>query len=325
MDELTIKTITAAERSTPWQAALQDCFASLAVYDKCSGNREAAISTRTIDELCLSVVNSVDHACMQERSSLSSMGGDFLVASVQLAGEGRLDQNERSAYVACGDMVFFNGSQPFEWHFPGDFRQLVVRIPYAKLRFRLPPQHIVLNHTIPCASGMAKIAADYLMLLYREANNVEPGIGKDLASSAVDVIAGALNACRQAQAGPHTRLQALQIHQAKAFIQKNIRDPELGPAMVAAALGISVRYLHYLFNASGVSVGRSILQLRLTGCAEALTRRGNDMESISTIAYAWGFNSAVHFSRVFRAAHGMSASDYRALHAESKAPLAYAA
>ncbi|WP_017522391.1 helix-turn-helix domain-containing protein [Pusillimonas noertemannii] len=36
---------------------------------------------------------------------------------------------------------------------------------------------------------------------------------------------------------------------------------------------------------------------------------------VSEIAYAWGFNSIAHFSRVFRARYGMSPFEYRELHA----------
>jgi len=36
--------------------------------------------------------------------------------------------------------------------------------------------------------------------------------------------------------------------------------------------------------------------------------------TVSEIAFSWGFNSAAHFTRAFRAKYGMAPSEYRRMH-----------
>jgi AraC-like DNA-binding protein len=73
---------------------------------------------------------------------------------------------------------------------------------------------------------------------------------------------------------------------------------------------MSVRYLHRLFEDAGASVRATILARRLDRCRDALA--GSPRRSISEIAFAWGFNDAAHFSRVFKARFGGSPRDLRA-------------
>lgn len=47
-------------------------------------------------------------------------------------------------------------------------------------------------------------------------------------------------------------------------------DPCLSPETVAAAFGISTRYLHSLFKNDAMTIGRYFRTLRLQGCRRAL-------------------------------------------------------
>jgi AraC-like DNA-binding protein len=76
-------------------------------------------------------------------------------------------------------------------------------------------------------------------------------------------------------------------------------------------LGISLRYLHRLFEDVGDSVGRLILAQRRDRCRDALANPPYARRSVSEIAFACGFNDAAHFSRSFKARLGMSPRDAR--------------
>ncbi|MFE2060360.1 helix-turn-helix domain-containing protein [Streptomyces sp. NPDC059446] len=82
---------------------------------------------------------------------------------------------------------------------------------------------------------------------------------------------------------------------------------------MARAHHISVRYLHRLFEAEGITVARFIKQRRLDQCARELARRSPSPPTVSSIAGRWGFVNAAHFSRTFRAVHGHSPVQWRAL------------
>uniref|UniRef100_UPI0004C754E5 helix-turn-helix domain-containing protein n=1 Tax=Streptomyces sp. NRRL S-31 TaxID=1463898 RepID=UPI0004C754E5 len=104
------------------------------------------------------------------------------------------------------------------------------------------------------------------------------------------------------------RMSLLRI---RAYIDQHLTDPDLAPDVIARAHHISVRYLHKLFELEDITVSRWIQQRRLEQCRRDLARREVAGLTIAAIAHRWGFTSASHFSRVFRAAYGVSPAEWR--------------
>lgn len=100
------------------------------------------------------------------------------------------------------------------------------------------------------------------------------------------------------------------------YVQKVIEDslgqPGLTPASLASRLSISVRHLYRLFEDEGDSVCRYIQRARLKRSADDLANPFLKKESITSIAYKWGFTDSAHFSRSFKKQFEQSPKDYRA-------------
>jgi AraC-like DNA-binding protein len=99
-----------------------------------------------------------------------------------------------------------------------------------------------------------------------------------------------------------------QIH---AFIQQHLRNPELSPAVTAAAHHISVRLLHKLFHEQGQTVAGWIRQCRLERSQRDLVDPTQASRPVAAVAVRWGFGSTTHFTRAFRAAYGLPPHHYR--------------
>jgi AraC-like DNA-binding protein len=95
------------------------------------------------------------------------------------------------------------------------------------------------------------------------------------------------------------------------FISAHISDPMLGPAEIAAAVGISIRHLHRLFSVSGSTLGASIRSQRLNLCRIDLANPRLHERSITEIAFSRGFSDSSHFSHCFRQQFGISARGFR--------------
>jgi len=91
-----------------------------------------------------------------------------------------------------------------------------------------------------------------------------------------------------------TRLAAV-----KHYVDLHLADPTLTPASVAAALGISARQLHRLFEPSNVSFARYVSRQRLLRCRDAIAGATGTGRSVVDIAFGWGFNSMATFYRAF--------------------------
>jgi AraC-like DNA-binding protein len=81
--------------------------------------------------------------------------------------------------------------------------------------------------------------------------------------------------------------------------------------MIAAENHVSLRYLHKLFETQQMTVAGWIRQRRLERCRRDLRDPALSHLPVSAIAARSGLIDAAHFSRVFRAAYGISPSEYR--------------
>lgn len=95
------------------------------------------------------------------------------------------------------------------------------------------------------------------------------------------------------------------------YVEDNLRDPMLTPASIAAGLRISPRYLRTIFAAAGEKVSSYIIRRRLEECGRQIRDPNWAGHTLTEIAFAWGFNSAAHFTRTFHEHFGMPPRDYR--------------
>ncbi len=84
--------------------------------------------------------------------------------------------------------------------------------------------------------------------------------------------------------------------------------PNLTPARVAQAEGISERYLQKLFEGVGDNFTHYLRERRLQRAWADLSNPAEAHQSISEIAYRYGFGDSAHFSRAFRHRFGLAAA-----------------
>src|SRR5258707_1114200 len=77
-------------------------------------------------------------------------------------------------------------------------------------------------------------------------------------------------ACGAGIGDHHEALRSARIEAAKRYIELHLADPGLTPAKAAAALNISVRQLHLVFEPGGTSFAQYLLCRRLEECRAAL-------------------------------------------------------
>jgi acetamidase/formamidase/AraC-like DNA-binding protein len=108
-----------------------------------------------------------------------------------------------------------------------------------------------------------------------------------------------------------TATQAAILHRLCRTIERKLDDPDLTPARVAEAEGISERYMQKLFEGSGSSFTHYLRERRLQRTSAELSSPAEAHHSISEIAFRNGFNDSAHFSRAFRHRFGVSPREFR--------------
>jgi AraC-like DNA-binding protein len=97
----------------------------------------------------------------------------------------------------------------------------------------------------------------------------------------------------------------------RAFVQRNLVDPDLTIERIADRMQCTKRYLHKVFSEEGQTLNQYIWSERLERCRAELCRVELADRSITEIAFACGFSNAAHFSRSFRARFGQPPRLYR--------------
>ena len=122
-------------------------------------------------------------------------------------------------------------------------------------------------------------------------------------------------ACGASDEGRWSRresLRATQLEAAKLYVEDHLSEPNLTPGNAAAALGISVRHLHLLFEPTGTSFAQYVARQRLVQCRASLSCPTGARRSVADIAFGWGFNSLATFYRAFEREFGSAPAALRA-------------
>ena len=99
------------------------------------------------------------------------------------------------------------------------------------------------------------------------------------------------------------------------LIERDYADPDLGPEAVAAACGISKRYLQTLLAASGTSFVAELNATRLDRASELLTDPRAAGLAVADVAFRCGFLDPGYFTRLFRKRFGITPREWRGGHA----------
>lgn len=97
---------------------------------------------------------------------------------------------------------------------------------------------------------------------------------------------------------------------AERYIDRHLRDPELGPGVISQAISVSPRTLHRAFAMTNETVMGYVRRRRLDQARSEISTAGR-ATSFASLAARWQFADAAHFSRSFRQRYGLSPAEYR--------------
>jgi AraC-like DNA-binding protein len=177
-----------------------------------------------------------------------------------------------------------------------------VHLPMAALRAMVPG----LDDIVGCelaSGGALSLAMDYSEMLLRHPAAVDEA-GLAIAAHLLDLAAIGLGAradvALQARRGG---LRAVSLKAVLMILEKRFAEPDFSAQKLAAAAGLSERYVNELLYEAGASFTTRLNELRLRKAA-ALLARGE--RRISDIAFDCGFNDLSYFNRCFRRRFGLT-------------------
>ncbi len=131
--------------------------------------------------------------------------------------------------------------------------------------------------------------------------------GPQLGSQLMDMLAFTLLTGRRRHAGRRRVGPEGAAHRSSSGSKPISAMPTCRSRKIAGANGMSLRYLHLLFEDCEMSASEWIWNRRLQLAYDEIAK--GDGRSITSIAFDHGFNSSAHFSTMFRRKYGVSPRD----------------
>lgn len=245
------------------------------------------------------VISSPQHVVRSKRQIAKACDDEFLL-SIQLDDQGIVRQDGREAILNPGDFTLYDSTRPYTLTFNRPFHQLVIQVPHKILsNYLVNPEHYTACR-IQGGQGIGAVTSQFIRSVAQELDGVEVK-SPQLSENLMNLIAMAFSSSVILKdVYQQSAVQDALLRRVKNYIENNLTDPELSLEKIAMAHGVTSRYLHKIFKEEEYSISRYILIQRLMHCRDLLADARYSGHSIEQIAFTQGFNSAAHFSRVFK-------------------------
>lgn len=152
----------------------------------------------------------------------------------------------------------------------------------------------------------------YCAMLDMRGPLVSPGLIAHTVETIIDLVGLATGAKGESTELAGMRgLKAARLSAILASIKRNFADPHCSALSIAQELGLSLRYVHNLLQASGIGFSERVLELRLQRTRTMLADRRHDHLRVSEVALVCGFSDISYFNRSFRRRFGITPSSAR--------------
>jgi AraC-like DNA-binding protein len=302
--------VPAAEAFDCWRDLISDTFVPLTAVPTTNRPFRGELRVVTHPAVQLTEVRAAGQHVQRTRRLIAESSEDYLLASIQLGGRGRVEQDGRTAELTPGAMSFYDSTRPYTLHFDDAFRQLVVQSPRRPLLAAagIVDDAVHVTATALEAGGPGSVLAGFfssLSLLHDH----DPAGALQLSAHAPGLLASALRlAAGQRPTGPDAA--DLDRERVLAHLRTHAADPGLDADSIAAACHLSRRALFRLFEGQPESLADTLRRVRVDRAAEMLA--AHPRRPVALVGVACGFAGEVQFHRVFRAVTGQTPAQYRA-------------
>lgn len=311
IESFTTAGLAPRQRRHFWSEVTSRVFTPLDARPRFLDDFNAQLHRASLGVLSLSRAISSPAAVIHTAQSARQTSEQVFLLHLQAEGSSINRQDGREALLERGDFTLCDSSRPYSVTF-GDLNDmLVLRIAAPLLRDRIVNPESFTALRISGTEGVGALASHVLRQLWTQtASGLDPRIAERLGANLLDLLVTALCA-RQPETTAGSSLANAQRIRVRYFIEDHLTEPGLDAHVVAAAVHITPRYVHRLFEGGGETLGQYVLRRRLEECARRLRDPADAARSVTEIAFDCGFTDASYFGRSFRQRYGQTPREFR--------------
>ncbi|MEQ8503480.1 MAG: helix-turn-helix domain-containing protein [Sneathiellaceae bacterium] len=303
--------VAPSRRLRAWNDALYDTYYPLDVNSTGNGFSCGRLFVDDVGPVRAGWVSSDAMIVHRRRGHLAGEGGDYVLLPMPLDDPLRLHQRGREALVRPGDLAMVATCDTYCYEQRTTNRHRPLRLPGQMLRRRVPHLEDLTAMQFRAGQPSVDLFMDFASSYCRHAARMGPDAAGAATRTLLDLLVMALVE-EDADSGRGTAVQVAHGQRALRYIEAHLTDPGLSVGRVAAAVNVSERYLQQIFAGRGQSVSELIRNRRIEAAQRLLREPQARGTTIAVIALRAGFHDPAHFSKLFRAATGMTPKAYRA-------------
>lgn len=301
------RAVPARERYDYWVASVSDRFVPLRTTVPSREALQGRIRGAQVAEVGVRRIAGTEQRFQRRGRDISRSGERDVLSVVFLhRGATTVEQDGRTATLLPGDFLLYDSARPFDFCSHGPFEYSIAMLPKDLLAFASDDYRDLTVR--PRAGGRGLEALVWRLVTSLTSAGTAPMSARraaGLEEALVALVAGL------APLGTPPSPRDVLVDVARAHVLQHLTDPRLSPATVAATCGISVSYLHRLFEPEPSTVAAFIREERLLLAHERLVDPRHRGESIAATGRACGFDDAAHFSRLVRHRFGVAPTELR--------------
>lgn len=306
---VSVDSLAAGDRLARWNEVANSLFPDTGVRGDARDEFNGRISWIEIGRLMLAEFMSTSMEVARETEHIHRQDHWYEV-NLQIEGHYIFNQGGREVSAGPRSIILYDSQQPYRMNFPGEYRQLALKVPRDMLRDRVPCLDSLIAREVDGNGLPGKLLFDFIVSLCEfSASPKLPALKSRLETHVVDLLATALMDVADDQ--NLSAVRQSQLVRIKSYILANLDNPDLGPSEVAREQNISLRSLYELFEGETTQVAQWIKVQRLERIRRDLVDPLMQSLPITSIALRWGFKDFSHFSRAFRARYGIPPRDFR--------------
>lgn len=270
---------------------------------------EGRVRLSMLDRLKFGRIVASAHEAYWTKELITSYDDAFLRIVLQCKGTTQIMQGDACYALQPGEWTVLNTARPHMIRSEEAVEELVVMVPRSAIVPRLFDASRILGRAHSADSNMGRLLFSFVSTLLDRTTPGVSSLDEHLEGAAMELVSALLNERLDTQQPSNTR--EIRLERITAYIERHLSDPDLSVQRIAKAMSCSKRYVHSLFS-GGPSVHTRIWEARLERCARDLRRKDMAATNITTISLSHGFSCPAHFSRMFKAKHGLPPREYRA-------------
>ena len=259
----------------------------------------------------LSQVRASPQRVSRTRQSIARADERCYIVSVQVRGRGVIAQDGREAVLEPGDFAIYDSARPYTLTFSEDFEERCLKVRESRMRELLKGVDRVTAKTVARSSGAGGLLGPTLDSVCAQADRLESVASSAVSDAILSLLAGGLSTLSSSLSAEPSSLEAYHLGRIRQFMLANLGDGDLTIEKIASHTNLSVAHIYRLFKSQSMSPSEYLWSERLARCKRDLSDPTLRRQSVSQIAFRWGFNDASHFSKAFRQRYGISPLAHR--------------